>query len=218
MIKSSFGDRLDGWIRTLFPFLFTRSLNPDWLTLCGVVISLAAATAFGLGAFLAGGLLLLASGFFDLVDGVVARHQGTSTPFGAFLDATMDRFVDMVVLFGLIVHYGRVDATAMVLVTGVVLVMSVMTSYAKAKADQLVGSLEGGLLERGERVGLLAAGAILGFMEPVLVLLAVGTTATVAQRFVLARRALDELKRLTPAEAGDPAAPAAPAPRVEEGE
>jgi phosphatidylglycerophosphate synthase len=203
VIKATFGDRLDGWIRKAFPFLFQRRLNPNALTLTGVAISVGAAVAFGLGAPVWAGCLLLAGGFFDLVDGVVARHQGDESPFGAFLDSTMDRFVDMVVLLGVMAHYAAGADVTMVCVAGVVWIMSVMTSYAKARAELVVPSFGGGLLERGERVGLLAAGAILGFLEPVLVLLAVGTTWTVIQRFASAHRAMSELKSLTPAGADE---------------
>ena len=95
MIKSVLGDRLDGWIQSAFPFLFRRRMNPNVLTVSGTLISLAAATAFALGEFPAGGLLMLAGGFFDLIDGVVARHHGVTSRFGAFLDATLDRVTDM---------------------------------------------------------------------------------------------------------------------------
>jgi phosphatidylglycerophosphate synthase len=192
VIKAKLGARLDRWIHVLFPFLFKRTVNPNLLTVVGGAVSAGAACAFGLGHFPVGGVLLLAGGFFDLVDGVVARHFGRSTAFGAFLDSTLDRFVDMAVLLGIIVHYGLINETGLVLITGVVLMMSVITSYTKAKADLLVGDLKGGVLERGERVGLLAIGSILGLMEPILWILAVGTTLTVAQRFVTAHREMAE--------------------------
>ena len=83
MIKQQLGDRLDGWIHTAFPFLFVRPLNPNLLTVIGAVGSIVAAAAFAEGWLVCGGILMLASGFFDLVDGVVARHQGIATRFGA---------------------------------------------------------------------------------------------------------------------------------------
>lgn len=204
MIKAGLGHRLDDWLRRGLPFLFRRPLSPDLLTAVGVAISLGAAVAFGLGAFVAGGLLLLAGGFFDLIDGVVARHHGTQTPFGAFLDSTMDRLVDMAVLFGIAVHYGLAGSAGLMVLCGVVLCMSVLTSYAKARAELMIPALEGGLLERGERVGLLAAGALFGWMPAVLGLLAAGTTFTVAQRFVKVHRAL--AKPLAPVQPSAPAA------------
>lgn len=204
MIKATFGDRLDGWIRKLFPFLFRRRWNPDALTMTGVAISVGAAVAFGAGAPVAAGCLLLAGGFFDLVDGVVARSQGDESPFGAFLDSTMDRFVDMAVLLGIVAHYATAADVVMVCATGVVWIMSVMTSYAKARAELALPSFGGGLLERGERVAILAAGALFGFLEWAIWLLAVGTTVTVLQRFAAARRALSQLESSTPATVRSP--------------
>jgi phosphatidylglycerophosphate synthase len=203
VIKAEFGDRLDGWIHTVFPFLFTRPLNPNVLTLVGTAISAGAATAFALGEFRFGGVLLLAGGFFDLVDGVVARHNGTSSSFGGFLDSTMDRLVDMVVFFGLVVYFGQTGQVGLVLLTGVVLIASVMTSYAKARAEQTIEVLEGGIFERGERVGVLAAGAILGFVPIALWILAAGTLYTVAQRFQTAYRAMESLDAITREAAGE---------------
>lgn len=190
MIKAKLGSYIDGWIHAAFPFLFRRPVDPNLLTILGTLISVAAAAAFALGAFVWGALLLLAGGFFDLVDGVVARHFQTSTPFGAFLDSSMDRLVDMVVLLGLILHYGSQGRPGVVLLAAIVLVSSVMTSYAKARAELFVSELRGGIFERGERIGLIAAGGLLGWMVPVLWLLAIGTTLTVIQRFQAAHRGM----------------------------
>lgn len=186
MIKAAFGDRLDGLVQTVFPFLFARRLDPMLLTILGGVVSTGAAAAFALGHLRTGGALVLAGGFFDLVDGAVARHHGTSSTFGAFLDSTLDRYVDMVLLLGLALHFAEQARTDLVLLTGVVWIASVLVSYAKARAELFVPVLEGGLFERGERMGLLAAGAILGVLVPALWLLALGGLFTVAQRFRMA--------------------------------
>lgn len=188
MIKAKLGSYIDGWIHTAFPFLFKRPVNPNLLTVLGTLISLGAAVAFALGQFVWGGTLLLAGGFFDLVDGAVARHFQSSTAFGAFLDSTLDRLVDMVVPLGIVMHYGSAGRPGVVLLAAVVLVSSVMTSYAKARAELFVSDLSGGFFERGERIGLMAAGGITGWMVPVLWLLAIGTTWTVFQRFHAAHR------------------------------
>ena len=193
MIKSAVGERVDVLIRRLFPFLFIRRLNPNLLTVCGTLVSLVAAVAFMRGHFPLGGVLVLAGGFFDLVDGVVARHHGISTRFGAFLDSTLDRLVDMALLTGISVHYATVGDPGSVLLTGAAMVSSVLVSYAKARAELFVKSFEVGLLERGERMGLLAAGALFGFMIPALWIITIGSTITVIQRFVLARKEMDRM-------------------------
>jgi CDP-diacylglycerol--glycerol-3-phosphate 3-phosphatidyltransferase len=191
VIKARFGSKIDGVVKGALPFLFVRPVNPNLLTIVGTLVSIAAAVAFGLGHFVLGGFLLMWGGLFDLIDGVVARHFGISTSFGAFLDSSMDRLVDMVVLLGITIHYGVVDRPGIALLAGVVLVSSVMTSYAKARAEQFMPELKGGLFERGERILGIGLGGLFGLMIPVLWILAVGSTFTVVQRFVLAYRAMD---------------------------
>ena len=194
MIKASFGHRLDGWIHRLFPFLFWRPLDPNSLTVWGCLISLAAAVAFSEGWLRAGGVLVLVGGFFDLVDGVVARHQGNSTLFGGFLDSTLDRLVDLALLVGLSVHFARLGRPDLVLLVGVTAIACALVSYAKARAELGGVQIEVGILERGERIGLLAAGAILGAMVPALVVVAIGSIITVIQRFFAAHREFARLE------------------------
>jgi CDP-diacylglycerol--glycerol-3-phosphate 3-phosphatidyltransferase len=190
VIKSRLADPLERLLHRLLPALFRSQLPPDALTVVGTLVSLAAAVAFARGAFRAGALLLLAGGVFDLVDGALARRQGTSSRFGAFLDSTLDRLVDMAVFVGLMVHYAGSARAELVTLTGVALIGSVMTSYAKARAEQLGPKIDVGVIERGERVVLLALGGLTGFMLPVLWVLAVGGAITVAQRFARAHREL----------------------------
>ena len=193
MIKEKLGHRIDGWIHLLFPFLFRRPLNPDLLTVAGTVVAGSAGLAFAAGAMPLAGALLLAGGFFDLVDGVVARHFGIATRFGAFLDSSLDRVVDILAMLGVFAWYLQAEATGMALVAAWVLVATVLTSYAKARAEQIVERVPGGFLERGERVGLLALGALFGGLAPVVVLLAFGASVTVAQRFLYAWREMGRL-------------------------
>lgn len=188
MIKAKFGDRLDGRLQRLLPFLFRRRMNPNVLTVVGAGISLGAAACFPPGWFVAGGLLMLAGGAFDLIDGVVARHHGISTRFGAFLDSTLDRLVDMALLLGIAMHYALRAEPAHVLLAGYTLVASVLVSYAQARAELVIPSFRVGLLERGERIGILAAGAFFGLMIPALWVIAIGSTVTVVQRFAHAAR------------------------------
>jgi len=190
VIKQKLGDRLEEWIPRLLPAFFQWKLSPAALTLLGTAICVISAVAFARGAFVAGALLLGLGGFFDLVDGMVARRHGRASRVGAFLDSTLDRLVDMSVLVGLMVHYAATGAPHWVVLTGVVLITSVMTSYAKARAEQLGPSIAVGVLERGERVVLLILGGLTGWMVPVLWLLALGGLVTVAQRFALACREL----------------------------
>ena len=210
MIKDKFGKELDRWVKTCVPFLFRREVNPNLLTVLGTLVCLGAALAFGRGALLAGALLLWGGAMFDLVDGVVARHFGVSTAFGAFLDSTLDRLVDMAVLLGLAIHFAATGDLVTSWVAGVALAASVLTSYTRARAESLDIELHVGIVERGERVFLIVAGGVFGIMEIALWVLAVGATATVVQRFTVARRGMEQIDRARAAseQAGgdDPAA------------
>jgi len=188
VIKEKLGARLDGWIHAAFPFLFARAVDPNLLTVVGTLVSIGAAYAFASGQLVVGGVVMLLGGFFDLVDGVVARHWGTSTSFGAFLDSTLDRLVDMALMLGLVMYYASQGDRVAEVLAAIVLVASILTSYAKARAELSIAHLPGGLLERGERFGILAAGALFGVMVPALWVLAIGTTLTAGQRMLAAHR------------------------------
>jgi phosphatidylglycerophosphate synthase len=198
VIKAMLDDRLDGWLRALLPFLFRWPLSPNLLTVLGSVVSLAAASAFAAGWFAAGGALMLAGGFFDLVDGAVARYRGIATRFGGFLDSTLDRLVDMALLLGIAMHFALEGEPGRVLLTGCALIASVLVSYAQARAQVSVPSFfRVGILERGERVVILAAGAILGFLVLALWIIAIGSAVTVVQRVA---HAFHEMERIDAAE------------------
>lgn len=193
MLKAKIGKGVDPAVRKVFPFLFKRPINPNLLTVIGTVICMASAVAFAFDPFW-GAIILCIGGLFDLIDGVVARHHGTESNFGAWLDSTLDRLVDMAVLLGLLMFYARAGEPGLVLLVGWVLVASVMVSYAKARAERFVEHFEGGIMERAERMGLVALGALIGFLHPMLWIVAIGSTITVIQRFGLAYRAMNALE------------------------
>ncbi len=190
MLKSRFGFDFDATIRRALPFLFHPRVHPNVLTLAGAVVSLAAAADFAAGELRRGAVIAALGGLFDLVDGVVARHQGRATRFGAFLDSSLDRLIDMALLLGLALHYATSGALALAWCAGAALIGSVMTSYTKARAEFWLRDFKGGLLERAERIVLLIAGGVLGLMPWALAIVAVGSLATAAQRIVITYRRL----------------------------
>ena len=192
MIKERFGVPLDRAVRALLPLGLARRLNPNALTLLGAAISLAAGVVFAWGSLRLGGALVVAGGFFDLIDGAVARETGRSTTFGAFLDSTLDRLSDLAVLFGISLHYAGTGEPVVAALAGWALVGSALVSYAKARAESVI-RLDAGFLERGERAGILALGALLGFLPLALTVIALGSTVTVVQRIALARREMEKL-------------------------
>jgi phosphatidylglycerophosphate synthase len=190
VLKSRFGLELDAHIRRAAPFLLHPRVHPNALTLLGTLISLAAAADFAGGELRRGALLAALGGLFDLTDGVVARAQGRATRFGALLDSSLDRLVDVALLFGLALHYAGSGELAWAWIAGAALAGSVLTSYTKARAELWLRDFGGGWLERAERIVLLIAGGLLGLMPLALALLAVGSVATAIQRIIIAYRRL----------------------------
>ena len=193
MIKSKFGDRVDPWLHAWFPVLFRTRVNPNLLTVIGALVSLLAAVAFAGGHLRSAGLLILAGGAFDLVDGVIARHHGITSRFGGFLDSTLDRLVDMALLVGVAVHFAANGDAPHVLLAGAALITSVLVSYAQARAELVVPDFRIGFFERAERVVVLALGALFGFLVPALWIVTLGSAITVAQRFSKAYQEMEQI-------------------------
>ncbi len=205
MIKARLGTDFDAAVRRVFPFVLRLRVSPDVLTALGVVASLAAAVAFAWQRPHSAGWLLLLGGFFDLIDGVVARAQGTSSFAGAFFDSSMDRLSDLLAFGGIACGMAaRADVPGVALALWA-LGASLMTSYTRARAEQKLARFDVGLMERGERCAVLIAGAVLGFLELALWIIALGASWTTVQRVVAARRLLRRLD----ATGADPTAQAA---------
>lgn len=194
MIKERLGQDLDHVVHRLFPFVRALRVSPDALTLAGAGVSLCAGWAFAEERSFTAGLLLMLAGFFDLIDGVVARQQGLSSSAGAFFDSSIDRLSDLLIFGGIAVGCARAtDPTGAVLVLWAI-TASVMTSYTRAAAERRLHTLKVGFMERGERFGVLIVGALTGFVMTAVVLIALGATWTALQRILEGRRLLRVLE------------------------
>src|SRR4051812_42692193 len=177
--------------------LVAMGVTPDALTIIGTLGVAGGALGFyPRGQFFVGTLVITAFVFSDLLDGAVARARGTSGPWGAFLDSTLDRIGDGAVFGALALWYaGDGNDITLCAVALYDLVAGVVTSYAKARAESLGMSCNVGIAERSERlIAILVLTGLSGlFHLPVLRAvalwgLAVATTVTVAQRVVEVRR------------------------------
>jgi len=168
----------------LVPVLNSVHAAPDVLTWTGLGISAIAAAAIALDYLIAGGLLVLFSGLFDILDGAVARSTNRTTRFGAVLDSTFDRLSEALVLFGVLFLYAGSGGTAEVLLVFAALVGSFLTSYIRARAEGLGMACRVGLFTRAGRVIILSAGLLVNQVLPALVILAIFSFVTVVQRLV----------------------------------
>jgi len=158
-------------------------ITPNGLTYTGFVLTAITAYFLANGAFRWGGVLLILAAVFDMLDGAVARFTHQTSTFGAFIDSTLDRYSESVTFLALAFYYSRRPSTRTELVLIlVILVGSLMVSYTKARAEALKVECKAGILQRPERVVLLIAGLITGWMQPVLWVLAIFTNFTALQR------------------------------------
>ena len=191
------GILLDAIVRML---ALTR-INPNVLTLMGLVVNTYAAFLFGYATgenqrrmFFYAGLVIIGSGFFDLVDGRVARASNQVTRFGGFFDSVVDRYSDASLFFGLLVFYARGNRFFYVVLTALVMISAIMVSYARARAESLIGTCRVGFMERPERLVLLIIGALFNVMAPVLWVIAVLSTITVIHRIIYTWQRTNEIE------------------------
>ena len=182
------------------PFESVIPLSPNTLTLMGFAVSVAAGVAFVLGKPFEGGLLILFSGVFDVLDGGVARAKGRITPFGGVLDSVCDRYSDGLMFLGIMAGAinGRLPVPPIMgidgwLWSGYALIGSFLVSYTRARAESAgCRKLSVGIAERTERMLILAFGALSGFLGWALVLIAVFSHITMVQRVLRAKSILSK--------------------------
>jgi phosphatidylglycerophosphate synthase len=156
-------------------------VDPNVITLTGVAVTLIAALCIPYSLVL-GGLLILFSGLFDMLDGVVARVNGRATEFGAFLDSVLDRYSDSFLLIGFAWYFLRNDSLSGAFLSIGSLAGALIISYTKARAEGLGRECNVGLMERPERVILMALGALTGWVTGMIWVFFILTHFTVAQR------------------------------------
>ena len=185
-----------GWLldRIVRALALSR-INPNFLTFLGLVVNIIAAWQFARGRFVAAGLVVIAAGFFDLVDGPVARETNRVTRFGGFFDSVLDRYSDLALFMGLLVYYASINRFFYIVLTAIVMTGCVMVSYTRSRAENIIPSCKVGFLERPERVVLIIIGALFDRMAPVLWVIAVLSNVTVVYRMIYTWRQARELER-----------------------
>lgn len=183
-------DTLTDWVRAraavvLNPaarLLGRLGIHPNTLTIVGFLLQIGVGALFALGRIRWGGVLLLVIAPVDALDGAVARAVGKQSVFGAFLDSTLDRLSDAVLILGLTAHYLRQGARLEVGLLLLGLVAALMVSYTRARAESLGLSCKAGLLTRMERILLIAVLSAFGLTTALVWALAVLSVLTFFQR------------------------------------
>ena len=142
----------------------STGLSPNFWTSVGLAFALISAIVYGLGieyGLIFGGVLLLVSGFFDMVDGQVARVTGKTSKKGSYLDSMFDKIAEVAIFLGILVGGYAEPYLVMLAIT-----LSLLVSYARAKSDAINIKLQGiGIGERAERLLVIAFIGIIGYKE-----------------------------------------------------
>lgn len=165
-------------------------VSPNFLTFIGLTINVAAAWHFGIGRFRTGAWIVLGASVFDMLDGRVARESGRVSDFGAFYDSVIDRYSDIAIFLGLLIYFYHIESLRFVIITGLCILGSVMTSYARARAESLIRSCKVGFLERPERIVILILGGLFDCIPQALWVILVFSNLTVMSRIYYTRQQL----------------------------
>ena len=169
----------------------STGLSPNFWTVVGFVFAIIAALVYGLGlefGLIIGGILLLVSGFFDMIDGQVARVTGKTSQKGSYLDSMFDKIAEVAIFLGLLVG-GYAEPYLVILA----ITLSLLVSYARAKSDALNIKLQGvGIGERAERLLVIAIIGIIGYMEPAVIIVVIIAGITLVQRMIVTAKNIKE--------------------------
>jgi CDP-diacylglycerol--glycerol-3-phosphate 3-phosphatidyltransferase len=182
-------------IRLIVRGLALSKINPNVLTFMGLLINIVAGAFLARGSLRIAGLVIIFAGLFDMVDGRVARATGQVTRFGGFFDSVLDRYSDLALLIGLLVYYGTINRPSYVVLTAIVMTASVMISYTRTRAENIIPTCKVGFLERPERIVLLIIGALFDRMAPVLWVIAILGNLTVIHRMIFTYGESKQLER-----------------------
>lgn len=165
----------------------STGLSPNFWTSVGLVFAFACSIAYGLNqhiqyAFILGGILLLVSGFFDVVDGQVARVTKKTSKKGGFLDSVFDKVAEVAIFLGILI--GNFTEPYLVFLA---ITMSLLVSYSRSRAESLGVKLQGiGIGERAERLLVIAIlGMIPGMMPYAVIIVIIISAITFVQRVIV---------------------------------
>ncbi|MBI3307574.1 MAG: CDP-alcohol phosphatidyltransferase family protein [Candidatus Omnitrophica bacterium] len=195
MLRKTVYPKVENLLNQLAGELNRNGLSPNQLTLGGAAINFVTGWIYASGHLFWGGVFLLIAACGDLLDGPLARISGRTSKFGAFLDSTVDRYSDFFVLAGLALYAANGGHLDWFLLIMGIIAGSFVTSYAKARAENLIPNCGVGVFERAERVIILALGTLIFPIFPLtLWILCIGTNATAIHRILYTKKNLSEEK------------------------
>ncbi|HXW02155.1 MAG TPA: CDP-alcohol phosphatidyltransferase family protein [Candidatus Nitrosotenuis sp.] len=171
----------------------STGLSPNFWTAVGLVFAFLAAITYGLNgqiqyAAIIGGILLLVSGFFDVVDGQVARATKKTSKKGGFLDSVFDKIAEVAIFLGILIGNFAEPFLVFLAIT-----LSLLVSYTRSRAESLGVKLQGiGIGERAERLLVIAIIGMAGFMQYAVIIVIIIAAVTFIQRIIVTAKNMPE--------------------------
>jgi CDP-diacylglycerol--glycerol-3-phosphate 3-phosphatidyltransferase len=193
MLKAMIGDRLDPFLRGTSNCLQRLGIQPNTLTFIGLGLNGLAAWTLAGGEWVQGSGLIVLAGFFDILDGAVARNCRQASSFGSFLDSVLDRYSDLSLLVGLLIFYSGRGSVLYQVLLGLSIMGTALIPYTRARAERVIPTCNVGMMERPERILLIFFGVAISSIMPVVIwTLAILTNFTVVQRILYTWRQMKE--------------------------
>lgn len=180
--------RFKGILDPFGAFFNRLGIMPNTMTILGLLGNATGAVFLARGQMLIGGLIILAMGPIDALDGTMARLRGEPSDFGAFVDSVTDRYSELVILGGLLIYYAMQQNFTSLVLTYLAAAGSVLVSYTRARAQSLGKETKVGILTRLERYLVLSPSLIFNIPLVGLGILAVFSNVTALQRIIDVRR------------------------------
>lgn len=184
MLRKIVGNHLEAILAGIASALHRRGISPNTLTITGLIINGIAGYIYYSGILKFAGAVILFAGLFDMLDGAVARAGKNRSRTGGFIDSVVDRYSDFLIFGGVLAYFAKTGDFGRVILVLAILCGAFMVSYIRARAELVIPKCDVGLLERAERIIILAAGSIFNFFDAALWILAVFTHLTACYRIV----------------------------------
>ena len=180
-------ESLKPYLQSIGKVFASTGISPNVWTVIGLIFAFVSSLVYGIKfeySLILGGVILLISGFFDIVDGQVARYTNKITKSGGFLDSVFDKIAEVSIFFGILIGGYAEPYLVFLAVT-----LSLLVSYTRAIADKLAIKLQGiGIGERAERLLVIAIIGMIGFMEIAIIIVIIIAAITLIQRlFILSK-------------------------------
>ena len=191
LLLNNLRDSLQPHLEKIGSSFASTGISPNGWSCIGLAFAFASAFIYGMNmefALIIGGVVLLVAGFFDIVDGQVARVSQKITKTGGFLDSVFDKIAEVAIFLGILIGGFAEPYLVFLAIT-----FSLLVSYTRSRAESLGIKLQGiGIGERAERLLVIAIIGIIGFMEYAIIIVIIIAGITFIQRIIVTAKALNQ--------------------------